>query len=167
MPVKKYRSVMEIKTAEDLARALAIRRQVFVKEQGIAAELDEDGLDEEALHLLAVSGGRAVGTVRLVTRPEGSGELARVAVLPEARGSGIGRALVRKIEAAAREMGLSRLVLHPHAHLERFYRDLGYRTVPGTPQAASHSLITMEKELGIEGSARQRPQPGSTSTVRS
>ena len=32
-------------------------------------------------------------------------------------------------------------------HLERFYHDLGYETVPGTESVAGHRLITMTKAV--------------------
>lgn len=137
--------ILQVDTPEDLTRARAIRHQVFVEEQGIPAELEENGLDEEAVHLLAVVDGEAVGTIRLVPRADDTGELARVAVLESARGSGVGKALVRELEAVARRMGLSGLVLHPHAYLEDFYRDLGYHTTSGTTRAGAHRLITMAK----------------------
>jgi len=43
-----------------------VREEVFIKEQQVPAELEWDGLDETAQHLLALSSaGEAIGCVRL------------------------------------------------------------------------------------------------------
>ena len=40
----------------ELAAALALREEVFVGEQGVTLAADRDGLDPEALQLVAVDG---------------------------------------------------------------------------------------------------------------
>lgn len=138
-------------TPDEIALCLAIRRQVFVEEQGIPAALDADGLDDRAVHVLVSIADRAAATGRLVPstgRGVLDGVLARIAVLPEFRDRGLGGEVVRGLEAAAEGRGIRRLTLHPHEYLERFYRRLGYRTIPGTTVVGEHTLITMEKTLG-------------------
>ena len=43
----------------------SIRKQVFQKEQGVAQELEFDGLDKTAIHLLAYLENKPVGTTRI------------------------------------------------------------------------------------------------------
>ena len=51
--------------AEPLLRE--VREAVFMREQGVSAELEWDGLDENAQHVLAVSGsGQAIGCGRIL-----------------------------------------------------------------------------------------------------
>ena len=132
---------------EERAAAYAIRHAVFVREQAIPTALDRDGRDDAAVHVLAYVGGEPAGTARLVVGEGGAGVVARVAVLPAYRGWGLGRRLVRALEDEAAGWGVRRLVLHPHEHLEGYYRDLGYRRIGGTHTAGSHRLLTMEKRL--------------------
>src|SRR3954447_14984495 len=73
--------------------ALGLRYRVFCEEQGVALDLEADGRDGEALHLVAVADGAVVGTCRLVL-DAGTAKLGRMAVEPAARGRGIGAALL-------------------------------------------------------------------------
>jgi predicted GNAT family N-acyltransferase len=54
------------------------------------------------------------------------GSLGRLAVTGAARGLGVGAALVRAIEDAARERGLAAVDLHAQTHALGFYARLGY-----------------------------------------
>jgi predicted GNAT family N-acyltransferase len=103
---------------------------VFVLEQDVPIDLERDDDDAAADHLLAEAvdgvGRTPAGAGRLVLEPDGVGHLGRLAVLPPYRGSGVGVALVRGIEARARERGLARMVLGAQVHALRFYERLGY-----------------------------------------
>src|SRR5215218_4456785 len=91
---------VEVRPARDAAEreaAFALRRAVFVAEQGVPlpAELDEH--EDAATHLLARDpDGRVVGTARWRASGPGGrlGKIERVAVARDARGRGIGVALV-------------------------------------------------------------------------
>ncbi|MBX3014994.1 MAG: GNAT family N-acetyltransferase [Caldilineaceae bacterium] len=138
----------QIAGAAELALAQQIRRTVFVDEQGIPAELEYDAEDERAVHVLAYKAERPIATGRLLVETPEVGTLGRIAVLPSERGQGIGAQIVRALESHARAAGLHRLVLHPHAYLEKFYTDLGYQTIPGAESTVGrHRLILMEKQL--------------------
>ena len=106
--------------------AVAIRRRVFIGEQGVPEADELDGHDAERSHFLARDEhGRAVGCACL--RPYGAQhKVERVAVLPELRGSGLGRALMDAVEAQARAMGTRDLVLHAQAAVVEFYEKLGW-----------------------------------------
>ena len=132
---------------DDLTEALAIRRRVFVVEQEIPAELDDDGEDREAIHVLARVDGRAVATGRAVVSDEGIATLARIAVLPEMRGRNLGKKVVTALESAVADAGAHTAMLHPHEYLEAFYRSLGYQTVGGAHHAGRYRLITMRHGL--------------------
>ena len=84
----------------ELELALAIRRAVFVDEQGVPAELEADGKDGSAEHFVARRGGLPVATAR-ARRTEQGWKIERVAVLGAERGSGVGMALVRGVLALA------------------------------------------------------------------
>ena len=62
-------------------------------------------------------------------RPTSVGRITGLAVLPDARGSGAGRALVRAAEAYCRDAGLTRIEVTSgvaHAAAYQFYSHLGY-----------------------------------------
>lgn len=134
-----------VNSAEDLTTARAIRKQVFVQEQGIPAELDDDGLDDGAIHTLLWIDGKAAGTGRLVVSPTDTGILARIAILAQYRGRQYGRLIVSALDQKAVDLSLARLELCPHIHLQGFYQDLGYQTTGGRHRAGPYDLITMEK----------------------
>jgi predicted GNAT family N-acyltransferase len=122
--------------AADRSAAFAVRHDVFVTEQGVPAELELDRLDEQADHFVALDDGAPVGAGRLVVEPAGFedtdpalgpvGHLGRLAVRPQARGTGLGIALVRAVEDRAAGRGLRVVVLAAQTHATRFYERLGY-----------------------------------------
>ena len=85
---------VEISVTDDLATCRALRRAVFIEEQGVSEADEIDDLDGEAIHLIALQDGAAVGTARLLRRGD-KGKIGRVCVLAQARGAGIGAGLIR------------------------------------------------------------------------
>ena len=85
---------------DDLATCLAVRRVVFMEEQGVSEADEVDGLDPECLHLLASDGRAPVGTARIHFQGEVA-KIGRVCVLPSHRGTGLGAELIRAALAAA------------------------------------------------------------------
>lgn len=102
---------------------MAVRREVFMEEQGISAELEWDGLDPDCRHFLALdAGGRAIGTARLLP----DGHIGRVAVVRPWRGRGVGTALLRLAVATARTLGFVQVELAAQTHAIGFYQRLGF-----------------------------------------
>ncbi|WP_449352134.1 GNAT family N-acetyltransferase [Streptomyces shaanxiensis] len=129
----------EVRVAEDPAdqeACFAVRKEVFVGEQGVPEDIEYDAYDAVALHVLAVrEDGVPLGTGRLLFGAaaagktggdESVGSLGRLAVTQAARGLGVGAALVRAIEDAARGRGLAAVDLHAQTHALGFYERLGY-----------------------------------------
>lgn len=144
----------------DRQEAFAIRRTVFVVEQGVPEELELDDLDATALHVLARRGDRAIGTGRLVIEAPGYagldpalgpvGHLGRLAVLATARGTGAGAALVGGLERAAAGHGLAVVALGSQVQAQGFYARLGYEPVGEVFDDAGIDHRMMTKRL--EGS---------------
>jgi predicted GNAT family N-acyltransferase len=132
-------------TEEALVRG--IRTRVFVREQDVPPEIEWDGRDADAVQLLALDHrGDAIGTARLLP----DGQIGRMAVLPERRGFGIGRALLDAAVAAARERGDYAVWLNAQTHAEPFYAAAGFRPVGATFDEAGIPHQRMEREIGIE-----------------
>ena len=116
---------MSVAVTDDLETVLAIRRVVFIEEQGVSFEDEVDGRDPDAIHLLAKLDGRPVGTARLLLSGS-KGKIGRVAVLKEARGHGLGQALVLFAADELKRRGASRAVLGAQTHALGFYEALGF-----------------------------------------
>lgn len=99
-----------------------IRRVVFIEEQRVPKAEEWDGRDAACTHFLALFDGRPVGTARLLP----DAHIGRVAVLPEARGLGIGVALMRAAIEAARRQGHDAVELAAQTHALAFYENLGF-----------------------------------------
>ena len=119
---------MSIAVTTDLDTVLAIRRVVFIEEQGISFEDEVDGKDPTAIHLLASNDGQPVGTARLLLS-DGVGKIGRVAVLKEARGRGLGRDLVLFAVEEFRHRGARQATLGAQTHALGFYEALGFTAV--------------------------------------
>lgn len=105
------------------SRAEPVRRAVFVEEQKVPAEIELDEFDAVSLHALAFDGaGRVVGTGRLLP----DGHIGRMAVLRQARGVGVGGALLAALMQAARARGDREVVLSAQTHAMPFYRRFGF-----------------------------------------
>ncbi|HEX5120925.1 MAG TPA: GNAT family N-acetyltransferase [Pseudonocardiaceae bacterium] len=104
--------------------------------------------------------GRPVGSVRAIPRPDGVWQIRRLAVSLAAQGRGLGRALVRGLERAARVEGMRTVVVW--ALVERgvapFYSMLGYRTTGhfGSPDKPLSEAI-MELSLDEPGEPLEYP----------
>nr|WP_176559346.1 GNAT family N-acetyltransferase [Rubellimicrobium roseum] len=116
---------MAVARTTDLDACLRLRRVVFIEEQAVPEDLEIDGLDGEAVHLLATLDGRPVGTARLFAKGD-IGKIGRVCVLKEARGRGIGAALIRQAVEELRGLGLARARLGSQVHAIPFYEALGF-----------------------------------------
>lgn len=110
---------------ENLSICLALRRAVFVDEQGVDPALDADGLDDTATQFLAWANGVPIGTARLRI-VAGAAKAERVAVLDDFRGHGVGQALMNAVEVNARAQGHRSLLVHAQEAVVPFYERLGY-----------------------------------------
>ena len=107
----------------DRARLEYVRRQVFIIEQKIPESEEWDDADENSSHVLAFSEKRdVVGTGRL----EPTGKIARLAVLGEYRGQGVGSAMLIRLVEEARQRGFDQVYLHAQTHALSFYKKFGF-----------------------------------------
>ena len=96
--------------------------------------LDVDSLDRsDVAFFVARVDGMALGTAAIVDRGDGSAELKRMFVTAEARGLGVGRALLDAAEAHARDRGATVMLLEtglPQAAAIALYERAGYSAIP-------------------------------------
>jgi predicted GNAT family N-acyltransferase len=115
-----------IDITDDLAACHALRRAVFIDEQGISEAEEWDDLDSAAVHLLVRDGDMPVGTARLLTQGT-TGKIGRLCVLRSHRGRGLGAALVKAaVTLLRRRPGLTRILLSAQVHAIPFYEKIGF-----------------------------------------
>jgi predicted GNAT family N-acyltransferase len=85
-----------ISSPADLEHAFAIRREVFVDEQNVAAEDEYDEFETTSRHFLACVDKQPAGTARWRRTTNGT-KLERFAVRATFRRSGVGKALVQAV----------------------------------------------------------------------
>ncbi|WP_276745793.1 GNAT family N-acetyltransferase [Ruminococcus champanellensis] len=136
---------MEFTTYHSLPDAARqIREAVFVREQGFQLEFDKT--DETAVHIVAWDGTQPAGTCR-VYPAEGCFYIGRVAVLPQYRGTGLGRELMRRAEAYIRSTGGTAAELSGQVQASGFYKKLGYTPVGEVYPDEGCPHIRMQKKL--------------------
>ncbi|MDR2514834.1 MAG: GNAT family N-acetyltransferase [Christensenellaceae bacterium] len=112
---------------EDLSQAYAVREAVFVREQGFAAEIEQDETDLRAAHALLIDeDGQPAGTARLFIDEEGYWHIGRVCVLKEKRGKHLGDLLMRMVLDKALRAGAKHFRLGAQADKLPFYEKYGF-----------------------------------------
>ena len=117
---------MKIERTDDLAACLALRRIVFIEEQRVPEDREIDGMDDTAIHLLATQDNQPIGSARILLEGD-TGKIGRVCVLPQARGTGLGAALIRAaLDVLRVQPGITRAKLGAQTHALGFYEKLGF-----------------------------------------
>lgn len=125
-------SLLKIETVQYQDRTVEIvniRTEVFQHEQGISADLEFDGLDKNATHLLAYLNGEAVATARIRQSDRDTVKIERLAVLSRYRKRGIGKQLMQSALSLASEQGKRLAVVHAQAYIAQLYTSLGFEIV--------------------------------------
>ena len=134
-------------TAADWPEVAALRTRVFVEEQGVPAEVEQDAQDATAVHALTEDeDGRVVATGRLLVR-DGRAVIGRMAVDAAARGRGHGAAVLAELHRQAAVLGLPEVELHAQLTARGFYERAGYTAVGDVHEEAGIAHVTMRRSL--------------------
>lgn len=116
------------RTSTEVDQALAIRHQVFVDEQAIVANSDQDGHDQRSIHLVVESKGEMIGTVRVFEEQGQPGVWVggRLAVTRGQRSSGAGQMLVREAMATVKREGCIRFLANVQQANVEFFEYIGW-----------------------------------------
>jgi ElaA protein len=130
----------------ELAGALELRHRVFCDEQGVHPAAERDGLDDQAVHLVAREGEAVLGTCRvLLDGPDA--RLGRLCVDPAARGRGLATQLLAEAEGLARAAGAARMHLHAQTAALSLYERAGYAPVGAPFDEEGIEHLAMDKPL--------------------
>jgi predicted GNAT family N-acyltransferase len=146
--------IVPVKSEADLAQALAIREVVFIEEQHVPETIERDAEDARAYHVLALQGGHAIGTGRLVQLPKAPkgetgawAQVGRMAVLQASRKGGVGTHLLNALEAEARKRKVAGILLHAQVSAMAFYQRHGYQPHGAEFEEAGMPHLMMKKQL--------------------
>jgi len=133
----------------DRAELARLRTRVFVEEQGVPAEIEQDAADDTAVHVVSRDGaGRVVATGRLLL---GAGSttagIGRMAVDAAARGRGYGAVVLGELHRQALLRGVTEVELHAQVSAQRFYERAGYAAVGDEYEEAGIPHVTMRRRL--------------------
>lgn len=139
--------------AQELIAALNAELSKQYPEEGATHfRLDPDEVAEgNGAFLVALRDNEPLGCGAVRRIEERSGELKRMYIRPQARGLGIGRALLAALEAEARALGLTRLLLETGTRQTEalgLYRQAGFLDIPAYGEYINSPLsVCMVKEL--------------------
>jgi predicted GNAT family N-acyltransferase len=129
---------------EEMEALIELRHEVFCEEQGVPVREELDGRDNEAMHLVAVSGTEVLATCRLLFVGP-TVQFSRLAVRASARRRGIATALLELADEENRAGGARRLVLHAQTYARSLYEAAGYEPRGRVFMEAGIEHIAMEK----------------------
>ncbi len=120
-----------------------IRKDVFIIEQKVPEDLEWDGLDPEAKHVLAKNGKEMIGTGRVFS----DGHIGRVAVTKDYRGKGIGKKIMNKLIELAKSEGLNEVLVSSQCSAAGFYKKIGFSEYGDIFLEAGIDHIKMRKNI--------------------
>lgn len=124
--------------------AIAIRRAVFIDEQGIAPEEELDGTDEDKMHYVGYVDDQPVTTARIDMLAGNRVKIQRVATVATARHQGYAGELIKQIIADAQKSDIARISLDAQVTAMAFYREVGFTLVGETFKEAGIDHRTMQ-----------------------
>ena len=131
----------------DRAEIAALRTRVFVDEQGVPPEIEQDTADEHAVHVLSRDApGAVVATGRLLVRGSTAG-IGRMAADAAVRGRGHGAAVLAELHRQAVLRGVTEIELHAQVSARGFYERAGYTAVGEEYEEAGITHVTMRRSL--------------------
>lgn len=136
-----------VTTDEDRERAFALRKEVFVKEQGVPLSLELDEYDETAVHFLVNEGEYSIATARLREVEPKVGKVERVCVLNNYRGKRLGALIMEAVEQYAKNAEFEKLKLNAQSYAIPFYEKLDYTVTSPEFMDAGIPHRAMEKKI--------------------
>lgn len=108
--------------------ALAIRKEVFIKEQQVPPEREIDADEKQAIHfVLYDKQDTPVATVRLLAADANTIKVQRMAVIKDARKNGYGKVIMQEMENYIKKTDYQKITLGAQISARDFYHHLGYQ----------------------------------------
>ena len=140
--------IKKVSNQTELESIIEIRTKVFQQEQGVAPELEFDGLDEEATQFLAFWDSQAVGTTRVRIIDQYTAKIERLAVLPLFRRKGIGKELmIAALQLISEQNKSVEVVVHAQIYIAPLYQALGFTVIGEQFREANINHVKMTKQI--------------------
>ena len=107
-----------------LDQVIAIRKKVFIEEQNVPIDIEMDGLDDKANHVIAYLDNKPIGCARI--RANSFAKLERIAVMKDHRGKGFGRKITEFLIDYCKQKNVNEIRLHAQMYTADFYKKLGF-----------------------------------------
>jgi predicted GNAT family N-acyltransferase len=131
----------------ELREAFEVRRQVFVREQGISEDLVFDGRDREAMHMVVKVGEKVIGSARVQFLAGNQAKLERMAVLKRYRRKGIGKEILLFLDTVWKDKRVQQVIIHAQLEVVPFYKLCGFDELGSPFREAGIKHIKMSKQV--------------------
>ncbi len=140
-----------VELPEELMAIQAMRKSVFQEEQGVDPALDFDGQDEFSEQLIAYLDDQYVGTARIRYLDKKTAKIERLAVLPIARGQGIGKKIMEKALEIIASKNIPEVVIHAQEYVKGLHQQMGFQQEGEIFEEAGIRHVKMRKLLVVSG----------------
>jgi len=132
---------------DELRQAFEVRKQVFVREQGISEDLVFNGHDNKALQMVVKDGERVIGSARVKFLAGNQAKLERMAVLKHYRRKGIGKEMLLFLDGVLKDKQVKQVIIHAQLEVVPFYKLCGFNELGLPFQEAGIKHIKMCKQV--------------------
>lgn len=135
-------------TKDEFARYYDLRWRILRAPWNQPKGSEQDELEKQAIHIIAIDGDKIVGCGRAHFNTEDEAQIRYMAVENEWQGKGVGKLIIDELEKRVLEKGAKKIILHARENVVKFYEKNGYKIIK-----ESHTLFgeikhfLMEKEL--------------------
>lgn len=141
---------MDIRQFTDMTEDIAaIRREVFIDEQGVPAAEEYEDYEDLYTHFCLYDGDQLAGYLRVI-REQDQLRIGRVAVRIPYRQRGLGTRLMAAAETYGAHIGCKIAMLHAQLQAQEFYRKLGYIPSGEIFLEANIEHVQMSKLLEVQ-----------------
>jgi N-acetylglutamate synthase-like GNAT family acetyltransferase len=111
---------------EDLQGIFRLRYDILRKPWQQSFESSYDDLEKTSVNAFIAENKNVIACGRLQDNGNGVGQVRYMAVAEDARGRGLGKAVLQFLEAQAKTMGMKNIELHARENALEFYLSQGY-----------------------------------------
>ncbi len=135
--------------SELLKDAYLVRKSVFIIEQDVPKNIEQDAIDITAWHVVYYQEDEPIATGRLFKYDDMTFGIGRVSVVASYRGKGYGARVMETLMKRAWSQNAEYVEIHAQTHAVAFYEALGFKSVG-----------TRYMEAGIEHLTMRAVRPG-------